>query len=406
MNMKKKTLFAMLSVALLSGLSMADDMVFVPIGDAGNSADTTGYGAVGYEFQISQTEVSYHQWQDSGIGGGNSWVGTLGTEAPAASVTWHQAARYCNWLTSGNADNGAYTIGAGDKVTAVTAHNGLAMDALVATHGVVYVLPTEDEWYKAAYYTGSGYSLFANGTSTAPVQGVDSVYGGVANPEEVGFGTAEQSGTFNMMGNVMEWTEDATSDGSPLNLGDASQNMALRGGGFNSYTGIGFGDAELLSKDGRFAYEPYIVRDAASNDTGFRVVAIPEPGTISLMSLSTVGLFLTRTIRRRKRFGSSLMPIRRTPLCDSFVSAQEFQGMDEEDALEDSYFAELSLQLRQSVVDCINSAVSVFRRLDMTFWNRMVVVHERRVERRRMVLATIKKKALHGFDEFLALIMK
>jgi len=45
-------------------------------------------------------------------------------------------------------------------------------------NGTIYVIPTEDEWYKAAYYAGSGYSLYAFGTDTAPIAGTDTNYDG------------------------------------------------------------------------------------------------------------------------------------------------------------------------------------------------------------------------------------
>lgn len=61
-----------------------------------------------------------------------------------------------------------HSVDTGDKVDGVTAHNGLTMDALVASHGIVYVLPTEDEWYKAAYFSGSGYSLYPDASGAPP----------------------------------------------------------------------------------------------------------------------------------------------------------------------------------------------------------------------------------------------
>jgi len=385
------------TIAVLSlfvcGSSMAE---FVAIGGAGNSADSTGYGAVGYEFQISKTEVTYDEYQLSGIGGGND--SGLGGTAPVASVSWNQAARYCNWLTSGDTTIGAYSIGAGDKVDGVTAHNGLAMDALVSSHGVVYVLPTEDEWYKAAYYTGSGYSLFQNGTSTAPALG-DAVYGGLGSPDTVGTGALEQNGTFDMGGNLQEWIEDATAGGEALDFNNDSQDMALRGGAYWS-------NATGLRSDGsRFSYPPFIIRDGNSSDTGFRMVAIPEPGTISLMSLSTVGLFLTRTVRRRKRLGRTVMPIRRTPLCDSFLSEQEWccETIEVEEITEEQG---LLAQCAAYISERMARISAAYREIEKSFWNRMVKRYENRMERRKNRLLLFKKNAIHRLDEFLALIMK
>ena len=137
---------------------------------------------------------------------------------------------------------------------------------------------------------------------------------------------------------------------------------------------------------------------------GFRVVAIPEPGTISLMSLSTVGLFLTRTVRRRKRLGISLVPIRRQHLCDTFGSEREWNaGKTHED---EDYIAMLSDVLKQNMQDFWHRLTGYCGSLDRAFWNRMVLAHERKVERRIAFRATMRKKALNGLDRFLAMIMK
>lgn len=380
-----------------AGIATADSLEFVNIGSAGNAADTTGYGAVGYDFQISKTEISIAQYQQSGLGGGDFWnTGgqTIGTNAPAASISWNQAAAYCNWLTetaNGNSSKNAYTF-SGATVTAIKARTDILSDG-----GVVYVIPTEDEWYKAAYFTGTGYSLFSDGSGTAPANAIYGL-GGAGNPEVVEHPSLEQNNTLNMGGNVQEWLEDATAGGEALNLSDPSQGMALRGGSY------AYGDANM-AKDFRFTAGGLVTRNGESEDTGFRVVAIPEPGTISLMSLSTVSLFLTRTMRRRKRVGQSLMPVRREPLCDVFVSEQEWRSAYHE-IEDDGYFTELGRQLRSLVVSRVNAVAGGWRSLDRLFWSRMVARHERKVAKRKARIETFKKKALHGFDEFLALIMK
>jgi hypothetical protein len=144
----------------------------------------------------------------------------------------------------------------------------------------------------------------------------------------------------------------------------------------------------------------------AANPTGVGSVSvIPEPGTISLMSLSTVGLFLTRTIRRRKRIGKTLMPIRRTALCDSFLSEQEWRcetaQLEELDA-EDG----LVLQITASVQNRYAVVSGKYREIEKLFWNRMVRRYETRLERRSVRMERLKKGTVHRLDEFLALIMK
>jgi len=210
---------------------------YVSIGDTNNVADTTGYGAVGYAYKIAQNAVTIEQFYYSGVGDidQNYWNdGThmVGWDAPATVLTWNEAAKYCNWLTSGNPTNGAYQFDAtGNTLTAVD------RDAALATYGTVYAIPTEDEWYKAAYYTGSGYSLYPFGVDTPPLGGTN------ANPQanikegtyvnaspnyawKVGSGAMEQNGTYDMVGNAFEWIESAA-DGT---LDDMAENRVMRGG--------------------------------------------------------------------------------------------------------------------------------------------------------------------------------
>jgi formylglycine-generating enzyme required for sulfatase activity len=194
---------------------------FVSIGDMGNADDTTGYGGVDYEYRIIDHEVTIAEFAESGAGNGNedywndSGVGTsVGPNAPAVNVSLYEAMKYCNWLTTGNTNSGYYsTLDGGATYQA----NSLSHDAYAVVYGTTYFVPTEDEWVKAAYWSGSGYSLYANGTNTVPVEG------GGANGWNYDYansspnftrgailGTIEQNGTVNMMGNVVEWMEDSS----------------------------------------------------------------------------------------------------------------------------------------------------------------------------------------------------
>ena len=75
-------------------------------------------------------------------------------------VSFFDAMRFTNWLHngqgSGDTESGVYTIGSGtDEVRSASAK---------------YWIPSEDEWYKAAYYDpNSGvYYDYPTGTDTAP----------------------------------------------------------------------------------------------------------------------------------------------------------------------------------------------------------------------------------------------
>ena len=252
-----KTRWIIMALLVAAGMTQA---AYVTIGNAGNAADTTGYGAVGYTYKISDKEVTIAEMAaaiGAGDGDENYWS-SVGTAAPAANVSLYEAMKYCNYITSGNVNNGAYVFSSGvyqstDRASAIT------------TYGTVYALPTEDEWYKAAYFKSdaSGYSLYANGTDTAPGVETDSNYGGTGGTYPgtwvVGTGTMEQNGTYDMMGNVFEWMEDSGG--------------VKRGGSC-------YPSQYYLRSSNRYSYPPaheYF-------DLGFRVVAIPEPATAGLLA--------------------------------------------------------------------------------------------------------------------------
>jgi formylglycine-generating enzyme required for sulfatase activity len=251
---------------------------------------TTGYGGVGYNYSIGKYEVTNAQWNAFVAAAGaptgnpseayNSIAYYTGIAQPTNRVSWYEALQFCNYLTSGDKSQGAYLF-SGDN-----ANPGdflrIERSVAIAAYGTIYVLPTEDEWYKAAYWTGSGYSLYANGTNTAPVVDVDSNYyslyfpGTYSIPWDVGTGTEEQNGTFDMMGNVREWNETL--------VDSIYDRRGIRGG---SYDGPG------IYSSNRDDDNPY---DEGIN-TEFRVVEIvPVPSAFLLgtLGLSVAGWKLRR----------------------------------------------------------------------------------------------------------------
>ena len=264
--------FAPCAAEIIRGI----DIDFVTIGNAGNPGDTRdeanpyGAGTVDYEYRIGKYEVTANQWQTinnaAGIGGSGYWSG----DQPAAEILWYDALRFCNYLTTGDSEDGVYQF-TGGSLTNIMDHQLAG-----STFDVAYFLPTEDEWYKAAYYTGSGYSTYANGTDTAPTAGVDTNYDyAIGQPWDVGVGngTEEQNGTYDMMGNVWEWHE--TLIGSE---------RGLIGGCY----GDPYEDRLRLSSSNRNPCEPTYEDDAV----GFRIASVPEPTTLLLLSLG--GLFLRK----------------------------------------------------------------------------------------------------------------
>ena len=267
------------------------DIDFVTIGNAGNPGDIrpeanpVGCGAVDYTYQIGKYEVTNSQW-DAFISAAGAPIGNpssaydesvtwIGTDMPTNEVSWCEAAQFCNYLTSGDKSLGAYLFSGNN--TNPGDFLGIDRGSAVLAYGIAYVIPTEDEWYKAAYYTGSGYSTYANGLDTIPAADNGwNYYGGVYNsPWDVGTGTEEQNGTFDMMGNVWEWNE------KPIGSG-----RGHRGG---SYDWFNYNlNSSYPSIFGFLGTEQYNI--------GFRVASVPEPATLILLGLG--GLILRRKWRK------------------------------------------------------------------------------------------------------------
>ena len=258
---------------------------FVTIGNAGNTADSTGYGAVDYEFSIGKYEVTNAQWNAFttavGVPIGNpsnaysQSAYYTDTQQPTNNVSWYEAAQFCNYLTSGDKSLGAYLFSNTGDFLAID------RDSAMSAYGIAYVIPTEDEWYKAAYYTGSGYSLYANGLNTIPAADNGWNYsGGVYDqPWDVGTGIIEQNGTFDMMGNVWEWNEEIIS----------VTYWGVRGGSFTD------ADYDLKSSTRDNGEPPW----SEQSLVGFRVAAVtPVPSAVILGGL---GLTFSGWLLKRKR---------------------------------------------------------------------------------------------------------
>jgi hypothetical protein len=305
---------------------------FVDIGNPGNVADAPintlsgmrAIGSVAYRYRIGQSEVTIDQFMkaraaDGRIGNGNEnyWndgTRTGGVNAPASYTTWHEAAKFCNWLTTGDAYAGVYQYDAGGVLQAVdrSYRNGF---------GLAYVLPTEDEWHKAAYFDASGsggYSLYAHGADTTPLRGTNGWNyslgaGNWVNPApnyvwQPGTGGLEQNGTFDMMGNVREWNESAN-DGT---LDNMEEGRVYRGG---AYLSVEY----YLSSAEHSGTNPPL----EWHSRGFRVAAIPEPGTVGLMGIGSGILLFTRRHRRRRARGTRAVRMAKTCSCDVFDPSAE-----------------------------------------------------------------------------------
>jgi formylglycine-generating enzyme required for sulfatase activity len=298
--MKAKSLFTLAATAaLITSASASVTIDYVSVGNAGNAADpATGslYGAVAYAYQIGKYEVTNAQYgaflnakgasnsgaiynssmtgtgiTQTGSSGNFSYSVTSGFEnKPVVYVSWFDAARFANWMMNGQGSNdmetGAYTL------------NGATSGIITANIGAQVYLPTEDEWYKAAYYSAANtsYSLYPNGQNT--ITTADANYGNVVgSTTDVGSysGDGSSYGTFDQGGNVWEWN-DAVISGS---------SRGLRGGSFN-------GGEDNLRSSNRYDFVP----TNELNNIGFRVASVPEPTSL-LLTMLAGGVMLARRKR-------------------------------------------------------------------------------------------------------------
>jgi formylglycine-generating enzyme required for sulfatase activity len=289
------------------------NMEFVTIGNPGNAADTSGApnpaGAVGYEYGLGKFEVSEDMITkyNANFGTANSLVitqDTRGTAKPATSVSWNEAARFVNWLNTSTGNQAAYkftTGGVNDNIALWTSGDaGYDVNNKYRNSLAKYVLPSFNEWYKAAYYnpTNSTYYNYANGSDTAPTAVASgttagtAVYDGQSGPADVDqAGGLSPYGVMGLGGNVFEWDESS----GDLANSSGSSSRGVRGGDWDNYSSD-------LSSSSLVNINP----SNESGDVGFRVAslpssaaAVPEPSMMVIGTLFGLGGLMAK--RRMKK---------------------------------------------------------------------------------------------------------
>jgi formylglycine-generating enzyme required for sulfatase activity len=309
-------------------------MDVVPVRNPGNPNNYTGYGSVGYSYWMGKYEVTNDQYceflnavarsdtyglynrydykmdpqderggivQTQGSGGYEYTVKANMGNKPVNYVDWYDALRFVNWMQNGQpsgaqgaltTETGVYTLTGPTSVGPLPTHSDLAH---------AWVLPTENEWYKAAYHKNDGatgnYWVYATCSNTTPTEAIANGTGDIANPGanvvnydsgadwnglngnvttvgSAGPLSAGPYGTFDQNGNVWEWTEVLISG-------------VYRGNSGGSW----HANASFLEASYRYPNE---LPTDAGNNVGFRLAYMPEPCTLSLLALGALALLRHR----------------------------------------------------------------------------------------------------------------
>ncbi len=320
--------FAAMSALLfgVAGASAAITIATVPVGNAGNAADTTGFGAVGYGYNIGKYDVTAGQYTAflnavaatdtnalyntsmaatdlgsgitrNGVSGGYIYtVDPSMTNRPVNYVSFWDSTRFANWLANGQ-PTGAQGPGTTETGTYALTPTAIANNT-VTRSGSSWAVTSEDEWYKAAYYKGgsenAGYWLYATQSNATPGNNLADPSGNNAN-YYTGVGpypidgthyttivgqfanSGSAYGTFDQNGNVFQWNEAIISGAW----------RGVRGGSVGN-------DNNTLQSGSRYINFP-------SNDfvdVGFRVSQVPEPTSLAVLALGVVALGSRRRVTR------------------------------------------------------------------------------------------------------------
>jgi formylglycine-generating enzyme required for sulfatase activity len=303
----------------------------VPVGNPGNPNLSYGtpMGEVDYNYSIGKYDVTvsqyaaflntvaasdpYHLYNHnmgtdlnclaiarSGSSGSYTYSVIGSPNHPITYITWGDAVRFANWLSngqptgpegSGTTETGSYTL------NGATTYQ--ALDTVTRNPNATWVLPTDNEWFKAAYYNATTetyywypFSSNAMPTSAPPSNTPNSgnflgdngyalTGSGNYDPNQnyltdVGAYTASASpyGGYDMGGDVLQWDEGLLQGDLRIERG-ASWIEQL--------------SAQQLS---------YNFASLGNSDAGFRVALVPEPSTLMLASIAC-GLIWTCRKRRK-----------------------------------------------------------------------------------------------------------
>lgn len=241
-------------------------VIYVKVGDIGNPGDNVNqfHGSVYYEYAISRTELSnqeyclflnavatksdpfhlFHKEMQAGVTGGierrrngktYQYVCKKGwANRPVTYLSYYDLARYANWLHFGCPIKGVSEMGTTEGDASRGAYNTTDFESVRSGHkapyksfgkrnrGAHFWIPSEDEWYKAAYYDpekigNRPYHDYPTRSSDAPThEQANYMFDNTLCLGEPYFvapvdsfqNPASYYGTLNQGGNVWEWIED------------------------------------------------------------------------------------------------------------------------------------------------------------------------------------------------------
>jgi formylglycine-generating enzyme len=319
------------SIALANVLEMPPGLTSLEtvfVGDAGNvgelsGSDAGGYygpdricGAVAYDYHIGKYEVTAGQYceflnavakadtyelynlnmadpvnsrgcsiQRNGTSGNYMYsVASDYANRPVNYVSYWDACRFANWLHNdqptgiqnlATTENGAYFLNG--------ATSGATLLGVTRQADWKWAIASEDEWYKGAYYKGgstnAGYWDYPTGSNSVSTD-MANYDMSVGHTTDAGsYACSSPYGTFDQGGNLWEWNESVLYDWY----------RGLRGGGFGHHA-----DSLLAS-----IRKSHLSSNDENNISGFRVVQVPEPGSLLLLVLAS--MILTPQLSHRSR---------------------------------------------------------------------------------------------------------
>lgn len=277
-------------------------MEFVTIGNPGNGDNDFVVGTVGYEYNIGKSEVSERMIESFNASQSLQVTkDTRGLNKPATSISWNEAARFVNWLNTSTGGSIAYKFvsdGVNDNLVPWSPTDTLDFNALnpYRSKRATYVLPSLNEWYKAAYYAPiysplfpvGTYFMYSNGSNTPPIAVASGTEPNTAvfnqsfiqGPADVNMaGGLSYYGVMGLGGNVSEWLE------TPSSFATGASSRRIQ-------TGRWFDSVPLSASVGNLGNP-----QDENYETGFRVASVspqsppvvPEPSMMVIGSILGLG---------------------------------------------------------------------------------------------------------------------